>query len=437
MGSAALVGVNGLTISGTLGARVNRMGRAVDRTVDVQGTSVHVKFDDGTDITQWSGSATLAVADFVSVSGDFAFERSSTTNGDVTTTEILVAVANTNIFLGANANTNRATGVKITGAKLGLVIRAFDDVSTSTQSDATYAFLAEGSAALVGIDGLHLSGSLSARVNRMGAPIDKTIDVNGTLVRVKFDTAAEVVQLSGDVSLQIADFVTVSGAFAFESVSETMGTKTTTRITAAAADIDIFMGANAGTEEATGVQITGAKLGLVMRSVTDTAAPTQEESKYALVAEGAAALIGVDGLTVTGRLAARVNRMGAPVDETIYVRNTPVRIKFDDSSDIAQFAGNVSLQVADFVSVSGSFAFESESKTVGTATTTVITAAAADIDIFLGANAGAANAVGVSISDASFGLVLQKVDDTSLSTQADSTYALWPRVPRHWSVSMG
>jgi hypothetical protein len=201
------------------------------------------------------------------------------------------------------------------------------DTTLSTQAGSKYALVADGSAALVGIGGLTLTGNLAARVNRMGGTIDRTVMVQGTPVKVKFDSAADVTQFSGDVSLGISGFVTVTGAFAFERSSQTVGTVTTTEITAAAANINIFLGANAGTADATGVQITGAKLGLVMQKVTDTTLSTQADSKYALVAEGAAALVGVDGLTLGGTLAARVNRMGAPINKTIDVQGTPDQVR--------------------------------------------------------------------------------------------------------------
>ncbi|MFM7070647.1 MAG: hypothetical protein ACKO38_02495, partial [Planctomycetota bacterium] len=212
-----------------------------------------------------------------------------------------------------------------------------NDTALATQPASQYALVADGTAGLVGVTGLTLTGSLAARVNRMGTTIDKTVNVQGTPVLVKFDSPSDVTQFSGNVDLAISSFVTVSGAFAFERTTETVGTKTTTQITAAAAGINIFLGANAGTANATGVSITDAKLGLVLQKVNDTALATQPTSQYALVADGTAGLAGVTGLTLTGSLAARVNRMGTTIDKTIDVQGTPVQVKFDSPTDVTQF----------------------------------------------------------------------------------------------------
>jgi hypothetical protein len=72
--------------------------------------------------------------------------------------------------------------------------------------------------------------------------------------------------------------------------------------------------------------------------VNDTSLATQPGSQYALVADGSAALVGINGLTLTGSLAARVNRMGTAIDKTIDVQGTPVQVKFDNGNDVTQFS---------------------------------------------------------------------------------------------------
>ena len=294
-------------------------------------------------MTQVAGTVTLAVAGFVDIHGAFAFEKTETVAGTVTTTKIKAAVADVDIFLGANAGQPNEMGVKVTDANMGLVMTTVTDTSLSEQAPAKYALVAGGTAALVGIDGLTLSGSLAARVNRTGAPVDETITTPGGDVAVKFDSGRDVTQVAGTVTLAVAGFVDIHGAFAFEKTETVAGTVTTTKIKAAVADVDIFLGANAGQPNEMGVKVTDANMGLVMTTVTDTSLSEQAPSKYALVAGGTAALVGIDGLTLSGSLSARVNRTGAPVDETITTPGGDVAVKFDSGLDVTQVAGTVTL----------------------------------------------------------------------------------------------
>ena len=79
--SAALVGFDSiLSLSGTLGVRVNTTGVAVGETVDVNGTLVNIVFSAAQGNVQgFSGSVGLSIAGFVTLSGEFAFEKVLTT----------------------------------------------------------------------------------------------------------------------------------------------------------------------------------------------------------------------------------------------------------------------------------------------------------------------------------------------------------------------
>ena len=274
--AAALVGFDSiLSLSGTLGVRVNTTGVAVGETVDVNGTLVNIVFSAAQGNVQgFSGSVDLSIAGFVTLSGEFAFEKSVVD----TTTKILVGAANIDAFLGT---ADKSMGVQVTDANLGLVL-----YKTGTAA-ATYALDASAAAALVGFDSiLSLSGTLGVRVNTTGGAVSETVDVNGTLVSIVFSAAQGNVQgFSGSVDLSIAGFVTLSGDFAFEkSVVDT-----TTKILVGAANIDAFLGT---ADKSMGVQVTDANLGLVLYK-TGTAAAT-----YALDASAAAALVGFDSTVV-------------------------------------------------------------------------------------------------------------------------------------------
>ena len=394
--AAALVGFDSiLSLSGTLGVRVNTTGVAVSETVDVNGTLVSIVFSAAQGNVQgFSGSVDLSIAGFVTLSGEFAFEKSVVD----TTTKILVGAANIDAFLGT---ADKSMGVQVTDANLGLVL-----YKTGTAA-ATYALDASAAAALVGFDSiLSLSGTLGVRVNTTGVAVSETVDVNGTLVSIVFSAAQGNVQgFSGSVDLSIAGFVTLSGEFAFEkSVVDT-----TTKILVGAANIDAFLGT---ADKSMGVQVTDANLGLVLYK-TGTAAAT-----YALDASAAAALVGFDSiLSLSGTLGVRVNTTGVAVSETVDVNGTLVSIVFSAAQGNVQgFSGSVDLSIAGFVTLSGEFAFE---KSV-VDTTTKILVGAANIDAFLGT---ADKSMGVQVTDADLGLVLYKTGTAAATYALDASSA--------------
>ena len=164
--AAALVGFDSiLSLSGTLGVRVNTTGVAVNETVNVNGTDVNILFSAAQGNVQgFSGSVSLSIAGFVTLSGDFAFDE---TVLPATTTKILVGAANIDAFLGTS---DESMGVRVTDANLGLAL-----FKTGTAA-ATYALDASAAAALVGFDSiLSLSGTLGVRVNTTGVAVNETV----------------------------------------------------------------------------------------------------------------------------------------------------------------------------------------------------------------------------------------------------------------------
>ncbi|MGV2341356.1 MAG UNVERIFIED_CONTAM: hypothetical protein LVR18_47715 [Planctomycetaceae bacterium] len=74
-----------------------------------------VKFDSAADVTQFGGSARLAVGGFVDIAGNFGIEKSGN--------ELLVGVTGVSVFLGVNAGTPGAIGLQVSNGTLGLVMR--------------------------------------------------------------------------------------------------------------------------------------------------------------------------------------------------------------------------------------------------------------------------------------------------------------------------
>ncbi|MGV2341328.1 MAG UNVERIFIED_CONTAM: hypothetical protein LVR18_47555 [Planctomycetaceae bacterium] len=152
-GTAALEGVDGLTVTGTGSVRINKLGTSINETITTPSGDVTVKFDNGTEILQVRGSLNLQFQNFVYASGDFLLEK--TQSGDLTT--ITLAASNLNAFLGVNYGVTGEFGVKVTAAGVAMLIEK------QGSNAAKYAISTTGgTAGLVGLSGVDLTGPLCA-----------------------------------------------------------------------------------------------------------------------------------------------------------------------------------------------------------------------------------------------------------------------------------
>ena len=381
-GTAALNGVPDLTLSGTLAARANRLGRAVDQTIVTPGGSVELEFDSANDVTEFSGDdLTLAVSDFVSITGDIAVEKSGST--------LLIGATDVTASLGVAGG----PAVSLTDGRLGVLLEGNK-----------FAMTASGAAALTGVPGLTLAGTLSAEANWLGRAVDTTITTPSGDVRLQFADATDVTQFAGDnVIAQVTDFVSITGDIGFR--------KSGTQFEAYAQDVTASLGVPGGAS----VSVTDATLGVLI-----------DDGKFALVADGHAAL-NLPGLSLSGDLDVRVNRMGAAVDHTITTPSGDISVNFTTAADITEMSGSgMTFTVDGFASLTGNFAFarsvsvEPIAELPGaTLTESKITAAGTDISAFVGAGS-----VGVQVSDANLGFVLAQSRDSRESQPSPSGFAL-------------
>jgi hypothetical protein len=152
--------------------RVNTFNSPVDETLVVAGRSIRVNVPGrtfGLDLTNLS----ISFGGILTLSGDF------TTTSDSATGKTVYGARNVELFLGsgpyrlADGSINPdAVGIVITAAAVGIVSFANDP---ATNADDTFAIYAFGGAALVGLDGLQLSGSVRVRINRTGRAITDAI----------------------------------------------------------------------------------------------------------------------------------------------------------------------------------------------------------------------------------------------------------------------
>ncbi|MFT6434600.1 MAG: hypothetical protein ACJAVI_002649, partial [Candidatus Azotimanducaceae bacterium] len=356
---------------------------------------------------------------FVSLSGNLFFERTVTG----TDAKIIVAGTDVNAFVGAGAGTADATGVSISNVNLALVI--YQDGVTSTS-----ALSASGDASLVGITDLILDGQLHVRVNQTNGLVNEVVQFGDQEIAILFEAGEEtLIQASGSVNVEVADFLAFSGNFAFEKTEVVTGTVSETVIRVAATQVAAFLGTGRRTLDATGVEISDGTFGLVINKSIDSVAVagTAVASSYALTASGTASLVGVDELTLSGSLMARLNNTGGAVNQTISTLGGDVDIIFnEEEGNLQKLEGSIELDIAGFVGLDGEFSFEKSDVITGSVTETTISVAATNVNAFVGADRGTADAAGVEINNGELGLLLYQTLDSAAveGSSASGTYAV-------------
>lgn len=277
---------------------------------------------------RFGGTAQLSIADFIDLSASFGFESSTSTVDGVEVTRIKVAAAGMTTFFGTNRGLSGETGFLLSDGQIGAVI---DRVAGG---ETKYALVAQGTASLVGIGGLTLSGTMHARMNRLDAAIDTTISTPAGPVVVKFDTAEDVTQFGGSARLAVGGFVEVSGSFGVE--------KSGNELLVGVTDVNVFLGVNGGTPEAIGLQVSDGTLGLVLRN-----------GKYALMTSGAVGLVGLQGLNISGTFIVEANKLGTSVNRSIWTPGGSVDVVFPNGDDVLKFGGSAVISVAGVFEISG------------------------------------------------------------------------------------
>ena len=357
-GTAALAGIDGVTLTGTVGMEVNRSGQVIDQSISMPGDDLLIEINTADDVTRLIGTAHLNVGDFVDVSGAIAINTTTTTVGNETHTQLLLGLSDVNAFVGSGYGTTGATGVQLTDGRLGLVLEQQFNDSTSQVISQGYALQGSGTAGLVGIPELSLSGTFDLAMNRMNAPVNEAIATPAGTVSVNFTDGTEVTTLSGSATLDIAGVLQASGQLGIDKTSTTTGNLTETKLLVGLSDVTAFVGAGGGTSEAAGIQLDNGQLGLALFSETDQTSG-QTTSSYALVASGDGELQGVDGLTMNGSLAVRINETGEIVNETIDVGTNQVEVVFDDTqTDQMRVEGTVNFNAGGNVAFGGNFSME-------------------------------------------------------------------------------
>ncbi|MGB7327574.1 MAG: hypothetical protein WBD31_22040, partial [Rubripirellula sp.] len=369
-------------LSGTFSLSINTTDSAVDETVTIGGTDISISASSGSYVRVVGDDATISALG-QSLVGDFSIESRRDANGNRT---IVGAIASATANLGSGFGTASATGITVSADRGGFLLS-----SDGITADIT------GSAALVGVDDLTLAGDLSARWNTTGAIVDEDITFGSSSFAIDFDSADDVANFAGSITIHASDFASLSGNFAVNRNSSQQ------RLTIAASGVSAFVGAGYGTADAVGFTLSGGTFGAFI---------DESDGGYAMAASGTAAVLGTPHIDVSGSLAIAINRTGDVVDETITTPGGDVELDFTTTSDVTSAIATVDMTVDDFFRVSGAFAISKDQSDLKlsdgtTVTTDRLMIGGSDLAAFAGTGNGTdVDRMGVELSDLGFGMLI-------------------------------
>ena len=425
--------------------------------------------------------ARLAAGDFLRLSGDFAFLRSSTTVKLATDTAgTAVNEASDGLLvdlltlggagLSASAGIVDGPSLELAGVQFGVALMSARD---NPNRKWTSVIAEADDAELGGISDVTLRGQdLRFRLNRADGAGDAVVNyasgatalsvATGGSGNIAFDMAGSdgaLTEARGRLNLSVGGFVQLEGELAVRKSSSTVTlAKTAGQTTGEEVDVELltiggtglsaFAGVNGGTDDAVGLQLTGVEFGLALASeAADTNPATTARTWTTLQATATSvSMVGMpEGLVIeatgvevavnqAGGTATTVIDYGANATE-LSVATGSAGSSLDLSIDGAlgetlRASGHLELDVFGFVQLEGDLAFEKRSATVTLAKTAgqttgeevdveLLTIGGTGLSAFAGVNGGTDDAVGLQLTGVEFGLALaSEAADTNPATTA-------------------
>ncbi|MEN9554689.1 MAG: hypothetical protein RLZZ232_975, partial [Planctomycetota bacterium] len=292
-GSTGLTGLSDFTLDGNLTLELQRFNAVIDETIPVGSDSIRVKFDSATELTRLSGTVTLGTP-IADLSGSFAVESTGTSPNR----RILLAASDVTGFVGdkkGTATTVDDAGVQFSNGSLLAVINA----------NGTYGLSATGSASLVGVSGLSLTGTLTGERNTTGAAISEDLTVGG--VTRSLALARDVSKVDGSVTLNAENTLYLTGTVGIEKKTTTLtlldgSTVDATAIQLGGSGLSGFAGLNAapGSSDQTGLSVSDVSFGYTLATPVDSKSGTDKRTWSGLKATlGNTSLVGVDVVTAS------------------------------------------------------------------------------------------------------------------------------------------
>ncbi|MEM5775535.1 MAG: hypothetical protein AAGU05_11090, partial [Anaerolineaceae bacterium] len=387
------------------------------------------------DYAQVTGSATINLFDLVSVTGSFGVEKrtnqdlyisgSTTANTLVHANLLSIGLSNVSAFVGFNG-----IGLQLTDVDLAIALWS-EIVTTGTARKWTSVMASVGSASFEGVEGLTMAlTSAGIVINKKAADntvvdyvkgagetaateLTVTVGPTDTVTFAIDDINGDYAQVTGSATIDLFGFVSITGSFGVEkktnqTVTLSTGVSATVNVlTIGLTNVSAFLGFGEGTDEAMGFQLTDVDFALALFSETAGAMRKWTSVKGSV---GSASFVGLTGLgLIVSTLGIEINKKAAdgslidyadnPLSVVVGPEDTVILDMDGSEGELLRAFGSVTLEIADFVTISGSFGFEK--RTTGTTSTLLI--GAAGITTFLGTVDGT---MGVRIKDAGFGMVL-------------------------------
>ena len=364
----------------SIGVSYNNTGADVATTITSAsaGISAPINVLDGvTSVTVTGLSAT--VLDFVTISGDFGFEK--TTGGDL---EVVGNSVSAKLVLAGDV-----IQVGVTGAKLALIVTQTEKIALQTSNGSLAINLGSGFATAT-------ATTVAVRFNNTTANVNQTLSVTvgGTTISAPLnvnDGTTSVVVTGLDA--QIGGFVTLSGDMGFKK-------DVTGRLIAAGNNVSATL--NVGSVIKAGV--TGATVGLIITST----------NKIALQATGGTSSLvlgsGFASATATS-IGVSYNNTGADVATTITSASAGISAPINVLNGVTSVTvTGLSATVLDFVTISGDFGFE---KTVGGDLEVVGNSVSAKLVL-------AGDVIQVGVTGAKLALIVTQTEKIALQTSNGS-----------------
>ena len=488
VGSAAFIGVSGLTIAVTsVGIVINK--KASDNTVvdyklgegETTATSLAVVVapgktvsfgmdDTNGDYIQVAGSASINLFGFVTVTGGFGVESktgqalyissgATTANSLVSANLLTIGLSNVSAFVGFN-------GIGLQLDNIDLAIALWSEVLPGTRTW-TSVMGNVGSAAFIGVSGLTIAvTSVGIVINKKAS--DNTVvdyklgagETNATILAVVVapgktvsfvidDTSGDTIQVVGIADINLFGFVIVTGGFGVESKTgqtlyvstDTAANETVTGanlLTIGLSNVRAFVGFNG-----IGLQLIAVDLAIALWSEV---LPGTRNWTSVMGNVGSAAFIGVSGLTIAVTSVGIVinkkasdntvvdyklgaGETNATILAVVVAPGKTVSFVIDDTSgDTIQVVGIADINLFGFVIVTGGFGVESK-----TGQTLYVSTDTAANETVTGANLLTIGLSNVRAFVGFNGIGLQLI-------AVDLAIALWSEVlpgTRNWTSVMG
>jgi hypothetical protein len=301
-----------------------------DGSIDEAGESVRLQIKDGGPYLRISGKVDVRIAiggdadtappEFT-LHGDFVFEQITVRPATLSAPAVKAIRVGAANVAATVFDPNSRQYVSFADGLGGFLI------TTSVVGNTTVRGIA-GTLALttnVSLGAVTAGGRVVLELNNTGAAVEQTIRVGDQNILIRF-TAQEgrILRFAiFDAGFDFAPYFSVSGDFtrSSDAIYTYYGARNVSIFLGYVPDGGSYLGGDGQVKSgAIGLLIVDATLAMAERD-----GPTPGTKLRAVYATGQASLIGLDGLTITGRITVRISNLGQAIDKQIALPNDPAK----------------------------------------------------------------------------------------------------------------